>query len=79
MIRAVLNAGETILTEMIDWVRHQTRIISISLVDIVNAMSDASTAVQASITASDLKLPYLTKLPRNLKAGYKRGEIPLFL
>jgi hypothetical protein len=46
LIRAVLNAGEAILAEMIDRVRHYTRVIRISLVDIINAMSQTSTTVQ---------------------------------
>jgi len=58
MIRAVLNAGETILTEMIDRVRHYTGIIRTSLVDIINAMSHTSATVQTCIIAYDLELPY---------------------
>jgi len=58
MIRAVLNAGETILTEMIDWIRHFARVSRISLVDLINAMSHTPTTVQAGIIASDLELPY---------------------
>jgi hypothetical protein len=58
MIRAVLNAGEAIFTEIIDWVRHYTGIIRISLVDIINAMNHAPTAVQTCIIANDLELPY---------------------
>jgi hypothetical protein len=46
MIRAVLNAGETILAKVIDRIRHYTRIIRISFVDIINAMSHTSTTVQ---------------------------------
>jgi hypothetical protein len=57
MMRAVLNAGETILTEMIDWVRHYTRIIRISLVDIINAMSHTPATVQTGIVAYYLELP----------------------
>jgi hypothetical protein len=58
MIRAVLNAGETILAEMIDWVRHYTGIIRSSIVDIINAMSHTSATVQTCIIADDLELPY---------------------
>jgi hypothetical protein len=58
MIRAVLNAGETILTEMIDWVRHYAGIIRISLMDLINAMLHTPTTVQACIIAHNLELSY---------------------
>jgi hypothetical protein len=58
MIRAVLNAGETILTEMVDRVRHKTRVVKISLVNIINAMSHTSTTVQTGVIADDLEFTY---------------------